>query len=339
MMIDLSPRQSGKFIAERSQYVKINMGKCRELAELVCCAITDNSIVESGWHANHVKRGIEKDVNWCFFSNVINFSFWSEECQHFQFTYQNMIHTGYFACCALMNRAIDEKSDLTNCSFYQLLTLEKLTVMFTGDNYKTLPMLKERFDCLIESAKVLSDKYDGSFLNCIKKSDCSAMKLLKIIVGDFKSFQDRAMYKNQEVWLLKRAQILISDVYDCLQGNAPANFKDIGELTMFADYRVPQVLAYFGALEYNKDLMDILKHDKLLENGNEMEVEIRGCSIYAIEHIVNDSRKILSENNIGFEVKCINAATVDYFLWFYRRKHAQKIEARVPYHKTRCIYY
>jgi len=58
---------------------------------------------------------------------------------------------------------------------------------------------------------------------------------------------------------LKRAQILISDVHECLRGENPADFADIDKLTMFADYRVPQVLAYKGVLVYSEELEEILK--------------------------------------------------------------------------------
>jgi hypothetical protein len=40
---------------------------------------------------------------------------------------------------------------------------------------------------------------------------------------------------------MKRAQILIADVWACFNGEAYGAFTDIDRITMFADYRVPQV--------------------------------------------------------------------------------------------------
>ena len=39
------------------------------------------------------------------------------------------------------------------------------------------------------------------------------------------------------VLILKRAQILVADIWGCYQGQGLGQFDDIDELTMFADYR------------------------------------------------------------------------------------------------------
>lgn len=54
-------------------------------------------------------------------------------------------------------------------------------------------------------------------------------------------------------------------------------------LTMFADYRVPQILAYLGVLEYSPELVEMLNLTDLVENGSELEVQLRGFSIYACD--------------------------------------------------------
>ena len=84
------------------------------------------------------------------------------------------------------------------------------------------------------------------------------------------------------VSFLKRAQILVADIYSCLHKNdSNTNFNDINILTMFADYRVPQVLAYLGVLEYGEIMLELLNNN--LKCGSEEEVQIRGFSIEACE--------------------------------------------------------
>ena len=50
---------------------------------------------------------------------------------------------------------------------------------------------------------------------------------------------------------------------------------------MFADYRVPQVLKFYNAIEYSEDLKSFLKRNALLSSGARFEVEIRASSILA----------------------------------------------------------
>lgn len=180
----------------------------------------------------------------------------------------------------------------------------------------------------------LSEKFEGSFENCVKQCLNSAKKLLSIIIENFECFRDEAEYKGQKVALYKRAQILIGDIWACFNGEGLGFFYDIDEITMFADYRVPQTLLYFGVLKYDDRLSERLKKNEIMENGEEDEVEIRGCSIDAVETIVENVKEKLPSD------KVVNSVLVDHFLWDFRRKNAQEILEKVlPFHKTYSIYY
>ncbi|CAH8595675.1 unnamed protein product [Schistosoma rodhaini] len=93
---------------------------------------------------------------------------------------------------------------------------------------------------------------------------------------------------------------------------------------------VPQVLHYFGAIEYSEDLTKKIHNGEEIANGSELEVEIRAATILAVHNIV----KSLNSKNIS-----CNSIMVDNFLWNYRRSHADEIDAEIPMHRTRCIYY
>jgi hypothetical protein len=43
------------------------------------------------------------------------------------------------------------------------------------------------------------------------------------------------------VYIYKRVQILVADLWACFEGKSYGQFDDIDKVTMFADYRVPQV--------------------------------------------------------------------------------------------------
>lgn len=63
-------------------------------------------------------------------------------------------------------------------------------------------------------------------------------------------------------------------------------------LTMFADYRVPQVLVFLNVLNYSPELLEELSSKKLIENGSETEAILRGYSIFACEVIFFAFKKI-----------------------------------------------
>jgi hypothetical protein len=61
---------------------------------------------------------------------------------------------------------------------------------------------------------------------------------------------------------------------------------------MFADYRVPQTLRLVGIFEYNIslsakiDLHDTVSHENELPYSSIEEVEIRACTVVAVEKIM-----------------------------------------------------
>ena len=69
-----------------------------------------------------------------------------------------------------------------------------------------------------------------------------------------------------------------------------------------------------------------------LESGDPREVEIRGCSIEAVERIVEIVNKNLNND------KKVNAIQIDNFLWGFRREKAEEMKA-FPYHRVRSIFY
>lgn len=148
-------------------------------------------------------------------------------------------------------------------------------------------------------------------------------------------------------------------------GQGDGWFEDIDYITMFADYRVPQVLVHFGAMAYDDSLMQLLKDgkhvpnfvqienqnteplklspfrrltDKILENGSAEEVEIRGASIFIVEELKKLVIDEMETNHPDVSRSNINSILLDHFLWDYRRRYAKNLE-HIPFHKTMSIYY
>lgn len=272
--------------------------------------------------------------------DTINFSFWPDEGDHYDVSWGGKAYTGYFAACAAVNKAIAAGIPVLSAEWMKNVGREEIDRIFKSDSGHSIPLLDDRVKAINDSGKVLLEKFDGQFYNCVIKSEKSAQTLLKLIVENFVSFRDFAEFNGQKVSLLKRAQILVADVYGSLQGHDDAgNFKDITTITMFADYRVPQALAYLGALDYSEELLSQLGEGKRLENGSKAEVELRGASIAVCDEIVAKMNE-LRETDPRFSDVCeVNAMEVDVYVWGYRRLYAADVEKKVPFHRTRCIYY
>ncbi|KAJ6740441.1 QUEUOSINE SALVAGE PROTEIN [Salix purpurea] len=100
---------------------------------------------------------------------------------------------------------------------------------------------------------------------------------------DVLGFRDHSVYKGHQIFLYKRAQIFAADLYGAFKGQGYGEFNDISSITIFADYIVPAMLWKLGVLKYSSALASIIESNKEIASGSEEEVELRACSIYAVE--------------------------------------------------------
>ncbi|XP_068101243.1 queuosine 5'-phosphate N-glycosylase/hydrolase-like isoform X2 [Hyperolius riggenbachi] len=259
----LEPRESGKFIAENSKDVFVELKGVHSLAETLLQKIGRKEITLKGWKILHElnPRGSGEDsVNWVFFADTLNFSFWAEnQDKKYLVEYKGKTYSGYWSFCAAINRALDEGIPITTPSYYSKMTLEQLQHVFRSDTDVPMTMIETRLEILHQTGNTLMEKFGGSFLNCVKKSQKSAVKLMQLVVENFPSYRDEGVFQGQKVSIYKRAQILVGDVWGVLEGKGDGCFTDIDKITMFADYRVPQALVHFGVLRYSEELLKKLK--------------------------------------------------------------------------------
>ncbi|KAH3850687.1 queuosine salvage protein-like [Dreissena polymorpha] len=336
----MTPRDSGRFIAENSKGVKIISDGVRKIAEFMAQKIKEGSYNMQSWkeHELNPKTMDKAALDWIFVSDTLNFSFWSEdENDKYVVNYGGKKHTGYWSLCAAINRALDEGIPFTDPHFYATITRDKLEHVLRSDSKQTIPLLDERLQVLQEAGKVLLQKFDGSFVNVIRLCEKSAQTLVQMIVENFPSYRDMTEFCGKTVAIYKRAQILVADIWACFEGKGYGEFTDIDTITMFADYRIPQALLYFGVIEYSDELMEFLRKDPMMKTGDRYEVEIRGCSIWATELVSEETRRILDADVDGRNL-ISNSIIIDFYLWDYRRAHADEM-GNIPFHKIRCIYY
>uniref|UniRef100_A0A8C5Q6Y7 Queuosine 5'-phosphate N-glycosylase/hydrolase n=1 Tax=Leptobrachium leishanense TaxID=445787 RepID=A0A8C5Q6Y7_9ANUR len=337
----LQPREAGKFITENSKDVFVEPDGVKKLAEKLYEKIDHNEITLAGWKALHElnpQSSGEDAVNWVFFADTLNFSFWSEsDDKKYLVKYKGKEYSGYWSFCAAMNRALDEGIPLTSASYYSNITLDQLKYVLRSDSDFPIPMIEERLEVLHQTGRILVEKYGGSFFNVLKQSEKSAVKLLQLVVENFPSYRDEAIFQGVQVAFYKRAQILIGDLWGALEGKDDGCFHDIRQITMFADYRIPQALVHFGAMRYSEKLLNKLNEGWLFQNGDLEEVELRGCSIWAVELICEQIRELFEKNGKKMS-NDVNPILIDHFLWDYARDYREEINV-VPFHRVRCIYY
>ncbi|XP_025944284.1 queuosine 5'-phosphate N-glycosylase/hydrolase isoform X1 [Apteryx mantelli] len=336
-----SPLESARFIAERSRDVSVEEEGVRSLAEALFDKVSAEEFGVAGWkclHELNPRAASEEAVSWVFLVDTLNFSFWSErDDRKCLVKYKGKSYSGYWSLCAAVNRALDDGIPITSALYYATMTLEQVRHVFRSDTEVPMPLIEERHRVLNESGTVLLEKFGGSFLTCVKMSEKSAQKLLRLVVENFPSYRDEAVFENKKVSFYKRAQILVADTWSVLEGKGDGCFGDISSLTIFADYRIPQVLVHLKAMKYSEELMKKLHEGVIFQSGDKQEVEIRGCSIWCCALICKHLLELYEKKGQDMSEK-INAVLLDYYLWDYARDHREDMKD-IPFHRVRCIYY
>ena len=157
-------------------------------------------------------------------------------------------------------------------------TADVLRQVFRSTTDEEIPLLDERLACMREAGHVLYQRYRCSVPNLIDAANGSAAALVNILARDFSAFRDEHRFEGRRkpVRLLKRAQIFVADVWACFEGEGYGAFRDIDKITMFADYRVPQILCGLGCMSYSPKLDATVRAGRPIESGSSWEMQMRG---------------------------------------------------------------
>ncbi|KAI6381460.1 hypothetical protein MCOR25_001156 [Pyricularia grisea] len=336
--------QDAEYVYDNSIDVAVDMRSTKNAATAIYDAMQKKSYSTATWseHELHPKPdGGEATVAFIFTMDLLNFSFWSElpDDKRFAIDYRGKKWTGYWSLVAALQRALEEGIPITSSDFWQSedeCDLEVLKQVFRSATDEEMPLLAERLSCLREAGQVLYEKYSCSAANIIKAADGSAARFVNILARDFSCFRDEHKLpggRRKPVRILKRAQILAADLWACFQGEGPyGSFRDIDKITMFADYRVPQILCSLGCIGYSPPLDVAIKEKRLLEVGGVWEMQLRACSIWCVELLRREIQRTHPDAKV-------NAILIDFFLYDTMKEKEASGQETVPHHRTRSIWY
>lgn len=195
-----------------------------------------------------------------------------------------------------------------------------------------IPQIAERAAKLRELGVVLQAHFGGEAALLVARAARSAARLVRLLTCLLPGFRDEALHQGRQCFFYKRAQILAADLWAAYGrpppgSGSPYAFEDVGELTMFADYRVPQILAHLGVMEYDHILEAKIGGEVELQAGSEEEVEIRAACVQAVEGL----RAELARRGVT-----VTSVEIDWRLWHEGERIKRDI---APHHRTLTCFY
>lgn len=270
-----------------------------------------------------VFRGARTDLcNYCLLIDALNFCFWSDQPWEVRFRGRWWARTP--AMEASLLRAIERDAEWLSADRWAEADENALTEVFAGRGM--IPQLSQRVAVLRETGAVLRDQFGGRFERAVDGVDGDALSLARLLASQFDSFRDVARCRGVTVAFLKRAQICAADLHRMLIANGDAGLTGLDRLTVFADYRLPQLFRHRGIIRLDDDFAGRIERGEPIESGSAAEVELRAATIVVADQLVARMR------DMGVDTA---PWKTDYSLWWMARQP----EVITPHHQTVSIYY
>ena len=265
--------------------------------------------------------------------NTVNFSYWGSP--KWTIDFRGQPQDGAWGMLGSIARAVqDESFPLFDGAYLANIPETDARHVLRGN--VEIPMFQERLEILHEVGQVLVEQFGGTFDNLIHAAENDAVALVRLLVTRFPSFNDVTTYdlppeagraEKITVAFYKRAQLATAMLYEAFGGKGPGDLRRVEELTVFADYKLPQVLRRLGILHYAPHLGERIDRLEPLQASSREEIEIRAATVWAGE---------LMRQTLTTRLPWVTTLHIDYWLWREGQIQGPGIK---PYHRTRSIYY
>lgn len=297
--------ESIKYVKDNAKYVSINYDKIDEVIESI--DFTDVRF----WLDNNPYGILDMPYEDLFtlvlILHSICFCFWGEP--KWEIKVNGKILDGSYAIMYLIINKFKANKSFT-------MSFEEFKKFLTGN--VEIPLLKERYDCLVEVNNYLDEH---NFYEEIKDMN-DDVSLLNYIIDNFSLFKDESEYKGQTIYFYKRAQLVTSDILHIKK--IVGKEVDYSHLVGCADYKIPQVMRCYGMLEFNEELANLVDNKTTLEKDSEMEIEIRAMDLEVLAYIY---KKLEGK---------VDIMDINDLIWLLGQ---DKSKMTKPYHRTLTICY
>lgn len=301
-------KASAAWVASHSSHVFVDSSGLEKVVEKI-----KDTIPKIKWDFKgiHYFDGGPLSIQYLLVLDALNFCFWPDE------------ELNYDHLALGLKRALEHDKSAFDADRLQKYTGTELRKMLKWP--RPLPLEDERVRLLHEVGRELEKNFEGKASNLVASCGKSAVKLVALVTHHFPGFRDHTIYRGHQVFLYKRAQIFVADLWGAFKGQGFGEFSDIGSITVSADYILPAVLRHLGVLKYSPSLASIESTSEI-GSGTEEEIELRACSIHAVEKM-RDLIRLKSG-------KQVLSVELDLWLWSYGIQLPSLV-----HHRTLSIYY
>jgi hypothetical protein len=255
----------------------------------------------SNWKNPYVySDGTYRSVNYLAIFAILSFHYWTEG-QYWQRYVDDVELYGSYSLMYILKKAIEDGIELYDPETILKLSFEDFRNLLIGHDEVELPYLKQRFQMLLEVGQVLKERFGGSFVNLFEEANYDVNEINFLLVKNFRCLQDKQDYGNQTIKFYKKSQEIITLVYEQFEGKKLGAFKNMPDLTVSSDYKLPQMMNGLGYLSYSPTLEASISSRTILAEDSRQAIEIRAATI-EVGRIIAEKLSEMNNTLLPFQI-------------------------------------
>lgn len=311
--------ESTDYVVRRARHVAIDDTAVRKFCSSFDFGRLSHWLDKSPYDIRQISPS--QRIPFVFVLNSISFCYWG--FPKWRICYHGNRLDGTWALIACLGMAVQHGVPICEPDYLSKMSDRDFHMITKGNT--AIPLASSRVAILNEVGREINNRHGGLFSNLVEMASYNAFAVVETLYKEMPSFYDVQEYHGQTIVFLKRAQLLASDLHYILNLDgvqSKRSIEGLSGLTACADYKLPQVLRRWDVLQYKNDLAERVDDCKEIARDSEEEVEIRACTIWAVEKI----RICLSTARPG-----ITASEISDYLWLLGQ---ESVAAGKPYHLT-----
>ncbi|KAJ3220248.1 hypothetical protein HDU67_003263 [Dinochytrium kinnereticum] len=173
----------------------------------------------------------------------------------------------------------------------------------------------------------------------------SASEIVKTLVTVIPGFRDMGRVRDRDVFIFKKAQLLVSELHRRFHVQDPSRFSftEMDTLTIGADNVIPRVLIQLNILSVSRDISLLIDAQSDFGKAGEgfadpkepgLDWILRGAAVEAGERIAAAAKVAKENGDLSLEIKISELET---FLWMLGKEKDFRPSSR-PVNKQTCYY-
>ncbi|HXN86699.1 MAG TPA: queuosine salvage family protein [Candidatus Binataceae bacterium] len=307
-------------MSENSSFVRIDYERLSEHAQ----SLSSNDIALPKLDPNsHFLGHGEDTLAFILILDAINFgSGW------FPHLKKRPAMSGYFTIASALRDTFESTGPLSADQIARISAADCARIFGQDSRNAHAQELMGKFaEAMNDFGRLILDRYNGKYASLIEDVGHSAEDLVRSLSA-MTFFNDVELWRGQRIPFYKRAQLTAADLALAFDHKGLGHFRDLDQLTIFADNLVPHVLRLDEILLYDAELSERIDGEELIPAGSPEEIEIRACALHAVELLVEELRR---------RGRSASAMIIDHLLW--NRGQLPEYKRAKPRHRTRTVFY